>query len=81
MATRYEVVARGPNGELIPVGFTARVSRRGLLNLLQVEGDRWAALMSDTDEIEFHCRPRIHATVSNGWWFGFTGNTQKQVEG
>lgn len=79
MPTRYEIRAKGPRGEDFLIGFTARVSRAGLLGVLRFDGKRLTSLLSEDSQIEFRCKPRVHAVTTDGWTFGFTGRTQREV--
>lgn len=84
MITRYEVTATNGTRTVL-VGYTPRISRPGLLAVMQRQGDRLIATcgISDIDPIEFivasNCHPRIHAHVGKHWIVGFTGRTQREA--
>jgi len=76
MITRYQVEAT--NGkQSFTIGFTPRVSRIGLLKMMQSQGQQLidAIGITDDDQITFACKPRVHAKVKD-WTIGFTGRTQ-----
>lgn len=81
-ATRYEVVAHGPAGETIRVGFTRRRSRPGLMEVLRSRGEELVEAMDvgDDDRLTLHTKPNVHATFEPcGWTVGFTGRTEREV--
>lgn len=82
-ATRYEVLAT-KGAEQFIVGFTPRVSRMGLLRVMQGVGDFLIVQcgIGAADEITFGfnhgSKPLAYAEVS-GWRIGFTGRTERDV--
>lgn len=79
--TRYEIEARHPDGTRFYIGETARLSRIGLLKVMQAQGDAIVAALAigEDDQIAFGAKPKAYATTSNGWWVGFTGRTSKDA--
>ncbi len=79
MTTRYEVQAT-KEGVSYAIGYTPRVSRIGLLKLMQSFGAEIikACEITNQHEMVFATKPRVHATV-NGWVIGFTGRTQREA--
>lgn len=87
--TAYEVIASGPNGEKVILGFTPRVSKAGLVAMMQSRGDELLALTnpSDDDEIVFAfnrnfgaLRVAPRAELCRGeWCVRFTGRTELEV--
>lgn len=82
--TRYEVAARHEDGRRVVVGFTARTTRRGLLNVMQARGEELVALMNlqeDGPKVSFarDGAGRWKMDFGRGWRVGFTGRTERQV--
>lgn len=75
--TRYEIAARHPDGRALLIGYTPRLSRRGLVAAMQRHGEDVIRVLGigAADEIAFATRPTIHAKTG-AWWIGFTGRTQ-----
>lgn len=86
-ATYYEIVAAGPNGERVIVGFTPRVSRTGLMKEITARGEELVALMNPGDDDMLRTRFRRagfiarapEAYTDGGWTIGFTGRTERDV--
>lgn len=78
--TRYEVAAKSPTGESFLLGYTPRVSRQGLLIVMQRHGEKIIAALhiGEKDQISFGTQPRPFATVA-GWRLEFTGRTQRDA--
>jgi hypothetical protein len=78
--TRYEITATREGCDTLLIGYTPRVSRIGLLHVMQRQHVELIARLGigDDDEIAWHTRPRVHATTS-GWSIGFTGRTQRDA--
>lgn len=78
--TRYEVTATKPGQPTYLIGYSPRISRRGLADMIQDRGP-WIVVILDISPdtlIGIEMRPRIHATVS-GWTIGYTGRTQREA--
>lgn len=80
LPTRYEIEARHQDGRRFYVGQTARLSRQGLLAVMQSQGAALSALLfpGEDDEITFGAKPKAYA-VTGAWWVGFTGRTMKEA--
>lgn len=79
--TRYEITATHPDGRAWLVGYTARPSRHGLLNLMRQHAGKLIQILGigEQDQMTFGTKPRAHATVS-GWTVGLTGRTQREAK-
>lgn len=81
--TRYEVAARHPSGESVVVGFTARNSKAGLIDVLRSRADELLALlddsMDDDEEYPFEREAGLWTWRVNDWSIGFTGETERSV--
>lgn len=80
MITRYEIIASKGNRSYL-IGYTPRVSRSGLLAVMQRHGPDIIRVIDikEEDEIRWYTSPRVHAEVA-GWFIGFTGRTQKEAQ-
>ena len=79
--TKYEVTATHTDGSSVLIGYTARLSRPGLLALMRHRGPAVVAHLriGDKDQISFTTKPRPAAKV-NAWTVGFTGRTKREAK-
>jgi hypothetical protein len=83
MTTRYEITARhAKTGLTFLIGYSPRVSRRGLIDAMQKFGDEIVRLLDigPRDQMTFHTKPGPHCIVGE-WCIGFTGHTQRECRG
>lgn len=78
--TRYEITATHPDGRCLLIGYTARKSRFGLLNLMRQHSGKIIQTLNigEHDMVHFATKPRVHCTMGE-WTIGFTGRTQRDV--
>jgi hypothetical protein len=79
--TRYEIAIRDNGRATYLVGYTPRLSRRGLLDAMRKVGpaivDRLG--ITDSDVLTLPTQPRPFCQVG-GWRIGFTGRTQRDAK-
>lgn len=78
--TKYEVTVSNDR-ETYLVGYTARKSRRGLVDAIQRRGQDMLAVLalSDDARFEFTKTSQIEARLGDWWVVRFTGRTQKDA--
>jgi len=78
--TRYEIAVRDNGRPLYLIGYSPRLSRRGLLDAMRKVGpaiiDRLG--ITDQDVVTWATKPRPYCQMG-GWWIGFTGRTQNEA--
>lgn len=76
--TRYEITAT-KDGRAVLVGYTARTGRRGLLSMLQANGEAWGRFVRNPKcNITFR-RPASAGADCAGWHIRFSGRTQREA--
>jgi hypothetical protein len=78
--TRYEIVAKHPDGRTYLVAYAAgSPSRHHLLSAMRARGQAIISACSipESDQMTFGTKPRHHALVS-GWTIAYTGRTQRE---
>ena len=77
-ATRYEITAKGPDGEFL-VGYTARKTRRGMLEVMRMYHGNLIHLC-DTNEmtVPSHFKAK-DGIVMGDWTIKFSGRTQRDA--
>ena len=83
-ATRYEIVLTLPDTSRYVVGYSAQVSRSGLLKAMRGAGNILvdALKLTDEDPVSFGCQPRPFASFGHNGERGhveFTGRTLRSI--
>lgn len=85
-STRYEVVARHRQTDArVVVGFTSKLSRSGLLKVLQSRGEELIAFTGMPEDARFTMNSRTTGSgrrfafaLAGDWIFEFTGRTERE---
>lgn len=76
--TRYEIIATKGDAKVL-VGYSARTGRRGLLSMLQQNGEAWTRFVGSNPKdcnISFRT-PASAGADCEGWHIRFSGRTQR----
>ncbi len=78
--TRYEVAIQRPDGHRWLLGYTAQVSKIGVVKIARTIGDTIIRLTSfrEDQNWKWSSKPRTHFEI-NGWTVGFTGRTENEA--
>lgn len=82
MATYYEIVAQGPDGQKRRVCYSARKSMRGLTAALQSNASRILGATGLPAKTPFQpvTKLRIHGYMAGDWVFYFSGRTEREAQ-
>lgn len=78
--TRYEITATKAGEATLLIGYTPRLSRPGLIDMLRRVGPEVVGRLAigDKDRIAFGTKPRPWAETA-GWRIAFSGRTQREA--